>query len=515
MPRRPPGSGLLLLACLAAFSCVYDPPLAPCRIRCGPGGACPSGYTCGAGQICRRPGTADQGCPNTEADAGPSDDADSSAPPGDDAAAAVRDGAGRPDFPGPQDVAVDQIGPADTRALVDRPYLDTLMWPADRTVAPPPDAAAPPPDSADPPPPPPDSRPPPRDLSTSRPDTSPPPPDAETGPPPGYVARVNQMFVTSIGYSSDLGGLAGADAKCQALAMAAQLGGKFVALLSTSTVNAKTRLGQSRGWVRVDGKPFADDPADLFAGRMYYPPRVDEGGNEVPPGTLVMTGSRGDGTVEGHAANDWTTGGMDVGLGVAGSGSFAWLGYGYSTQQMPLRIYCFGVGGHMRVAPPVAATPHRKAFVTRQGFDPLRGLAGADAHCATEAAGAGLAGTWRALLATSAATAASRLDTTGPPWARTDGVMVVEKASDLIQGKLVAPLNVSADGLEHSSYSAWTGAETPDHRADANCKDWSSGLRTDTATAGASMHTDAQWFGGYRSSTPCDFVMAKLYCLQQ
>ena len=74
-------------------------------------------------------------------------------------------------------------------------------------------------------------------------------------------------------------------------AQAAGLSGTFVALLSTSTVDAKSRLGTARGWVRTDGKPFADRQEDLFRSNcgsaLYYPPRLDEFGNILPPNATV------------------------------------------------------------------------------------------------------------------------------------------------------------------------------------------------------------------------------------
>ena len=71
---------------------------------------------------------------------------------------------------------------------------------------------------------------------------------------------VNIAFVTSTSVQiSTLGGHLGADALC---AQRAEAGGlpsnTYVAWLSTSTVDAKTRLAGARGWVRPDGLPFAD-----------------------------------------------------------------------------------------------------------------------------------------------------------------------------------------------------------------------------------------------------------------
>lgn len=94
--------------------------------------------------------------------------------------------------------------------------------------------------------------------------------------------KPNIAFVTSTTYNGDLGGLAGADQKCQALAEAAGLPANvYKAWLSTSNENAKDRLGSARGWVRKDGKPFADTVADIVSGKIFHPLRIDENGADT------------------------------------------------------------------------------------------------------------------------------------------------------------------------------------------------------------------------------------------
>jgi hypothetical protein len=58
----------------------------------------------------------------------------------------------------------------------------------------------------------------------------------------GILCGVRRIFVTSQVYTADLGGLSGADAKCQALADAAGLGGTFKAWLSDSKTDARDRV---------------------------------------------------------------------------------------------------------------------------------------------------------------------------------------------------------------------------------------------------------------------------------
>ncbi len=73
------------------------------------------------------------------------------------------------------------------------------------------------------------------------------------------------FFVTSAnpGAGGDLGGLAGADAQCAALAEAAgEAGRSWAAYLSTSEVDARDRIGDGP-WFNVAGVKIADDVAGL------------------------------------------------------------------------------------------------------------------------------------------------------------------------------------------------------------------------------------------------------------
>ncbi|MFC7690122.1 hypothetical protein ACFQY5_11475 [Paeniroseomonas aquatica] len=86
----------------------------------------------------------------------------------------------------------------------------------------------------------------------------------------GAVAQPNTMgfFVTSSGpgQGADLGGLAGADARCQSLAQAAGAGGRtWRAYLSTSGaggVNARDRIGRGP-WRNAKGEVVANSVAEL------------------------------------------------------------------------------------------------------------------------------------------------------------------------------------------------------------------------------------------------------------
>ncbi len=139
------------------------------------------------------------------------------------------------------------------------------------------------------------------------------------------VAQDNAMsfFLTSAGpgNGADLGGLAGADAHCQALAEAAGAGSRtWRAYLSTNSVNAKDRIGGGP-WHNAGGVLVANNVADLHSDKanVNKETAVDENGSVVngsgdsPNRHDILTGTRIDGTAfddgEDHTCGNWTNSG--------------------------------------------------------------------------------------------------------------------------------------------------------------------------------------------------------------
>jgi hypothetical protein len=136
------------------------------------------------------------------------------------------------------------------------------------------------------------------------------------------------FFITSVGSGkgADLGGLAGADAHCQALAKAAGLGGKtWRAYLSVASVDgrpsihAKDRIGAGP-WLNAKGEVVAKDLADLHGAAPLWTKQtalnekgaVVNGRGDTPNMHDILTGSRQDGSVaEGDATmatcSNWTS----------------------------------------------------------------------------------------------------------------------------------------------------------------------------------------------------------------
>jgi hypothetical protein len=169
--------------------------------------------------------------------------------------------------------------------------------------------------------------------------------------PPGQPAAAQQpmsFFVTSAGKGdgANLGGLAGADAHCQALAAAAGAGSRtWHAYLSTSAaanqaaVNARDRIGQGP-WYNARGGRIAQNLGDLhgdtveqarFGNNLSRTTAFTEkneavpGAGATPPASNehdILTGSQTDGRAytdgADHTCSNWTSGASGAGSAQVG-----------------------------------------------------------------------------------------------------------------------------------------------------------------------------------------------------
>jgi hypothetical protein len=341
---------------------------------------------------------------------------------------------------------------------------------------------------------------------------------ANFSPPPNYV------FTTSTTQTAALGGLAGADTICKNLAIAAKLPGTYVAWLSTSTVNAVSRLNGASGWIRPgDFMPVLNNVEDIAKNKFVYPPRMDELGRDVGASQIVMTGTNMNGTLnvdpEATTCSSFTSAasvaGMYLGGGYASANSSMFTeGTWFDCGQLA-RLYCFGIDRQAQVA--VTSAMGRHAFLTKGTWLPnSQGIMSADELCTAEAANAGMTGWYKALLAPSGSTMALQFDLTGAPWTRSDGLMLAPSAGLFLSGTATTfgvPPNMSADGsVYYGLQNMWIGAVSPTTLGtDATtCSNWTStsgaglaGLVGDTSTS--------MFFEGYANS--CSYPLP-LVCLQ-
>jgi cysteine-rich repeat protein len=108
-----------------------------------------------------------------------------------------------------------------------------------------------------------------------------------------------RVFATSLTYDGALGGLTGADQRCQKLADAASLTGTYLAWLSDDTGSPATRFDTTftGAYQRVDGTVIASDGwPDLTDGELAHSVFLDETGTGFLDGT-VWTNTRPDGAL--------------------------------------------------------------------------------------------------------------------------------------------------------------------------------------------------------------------------
>jgi hypothetical protein len=164
------------------------------------------------------------------------------------------------------------------------------------------------------------------------------------GTPPW--APVKRVFVTSTGYPGNLGGLAGADAKCQERATAAGLGGTFKAWLSAAGTgnSAAERLTHATvPYVRVDGAQVAANFTDLVDTALTAPISIDEFGNLFTGFNVAWTGTHGDGSSATDNCNGWlsSSSGDKGQFGAVLETGGAWTGNGDISCTFGLHLYCF------------------------------------------------------------------------------------------------------------------------------------------------------------------------------
>lgn len=168
-------------------------------------------------------------------------------------------------------------------------------------------------------------------------------------------------------------------------------------------------------------------------------------------------------------------------------------------------------------------TQGRRVFITSATHDGnLGGLAGGDAFCQSLADAASLGGTYRMWLASASGSPSTRFEHATVPYYRFDGVMVATSYADLVDGTLMAPINVAETGQQVGSNVPFTGtnvdgtAYQPSSPAQDNCSDWSSASPANHGWTGQSDGADLTWTLSSNSGTPrqCN-VLHRFFCFEQ
>lgn len=148
------------------------------------------------------------------------------------------------------------------------------------------------------------------------------------------------VFATSQLYAADLGGLASADAECQALAQSAKLRGTYKAFLSDSSTSASNRLSRAAGaYKRVDGAVIAENADTFFSLAHNIGMDLDEMGRPAPG--EVWTASNGAGAAQGSYCSDWTSQSGTAIVGLAERSDSRWANvYLQFCERTNVRLYC-------------------------------------------------------------------------------------------------------------------------------------------------------------------------------
>lgn len=121
-----------------------------------------------------------------------------------------------------------------------------------------------------------------------------------TPTPPAF-----KVFITSTSYNGNLGGLSGANSKCQSRAQAAGLTGTYKAWVSTANSEPKNWIPNAK-YILINGTTIANNKTDLLDGTIQNKINKNEMGNTVSwKNTYTGTYATGDGT--SYTCNNWTS----------------------------------------------------------------------------------------------------------------------------------------------------------------------------------------------------------------
>ncbi|HEX5062858.1 MAG TPA: InlB B-repeat-containing protein [Kofleriaceae bacterium] len=347
----------------------------------------------------------------------------------------------------------------------------------------------------------------------------------------------NRVFVTNATYAlNTIGGTSGADTICQNIAngFTPPLGGAgstWVALLSSSSSDAATRIGSASGWVRTDGRPFANTKADLLNGRWFTPARFNQAGADLGDVEYV-TGTTTNGVYSGQGdCTNYSTTTGNVTKGEAQATSVS--GYNFGTvgcSAMTMHLLCVQTNRQAVVTVAAPTGTYRRAFMRLWASG--GGIADADAKCQMDAnnhVGGALPGTYKALLATTSATAISRFNTSTSlgTWYRLDNIALVPTPTALGTATYFdTPPAMFIDGSYQSNWANWAGAPNFTTVSAAgggdNCTNY-------TETSAASMHArtgnanmsrvsgaSPSFLGPNNPSyKDCGFTSISILCLQE
>ena len=141
----------------------------------------------------------------------------------------------------------------------------------------------------------------------------------------------------------------------------------------------------------------------------------------------------------------------------------------------------------------------------------LGGIEGADGLCAAQAADANLQGEFKAWLSTRSSAVADRLTRANVPYVLVNETPVADNWDDLVNGSILAPINLDAKGEAHTG-DVWTGTlANGDSYPNDDCAGFTSSS-AGIALCGDSTSKTETWTN---RTTPACSVLLRLYCIEQ
>lgn len=339
------------------------------------------------------------------------------------------------------------------------------------------------------------------------------------------VVTANLVFVTSASFATNLGGATAYDTACNTVATNAGLnnsaGNAYIAVASDSNSTVVSRIGTTaRGWVRLDGKPFADTATSLFSQNQIFYPIVFQDDGTPSNAAAVMTGTTFNGTADTtNNCNNWTTNvnppGTLVSAGAPNGGPARWLTEIGITCGAQWPIICMGHTKSVAVTVP-APGAGRKVWLSNSSFAP--GLATTpDTLCQASKPGGVTTGV--ALIATTAKTAGSVLDA-ATSYYRVDGAFVGTGADIAAitptsrASALTAGIWQTGNGSYPAYANTWVGSNSlaTVGTTASTCGDWTDPMQTGGFYANPADGT-SDWWDPFSAATLCTTPLW-IYCVQ-
>ena len=303
---------------------------------------------------------------------------------------------------------------------------------------------------------------------------------------------------------------------------------------------------QSSGWISATGGTCAggyslyciedvDNTSDTTPAQLIIPYKIQvPAGARISSDPLVISGMSPGATqtlnvtATGGTPAFTINGGADVTSGTIRNGDnivFKLTAAATASTSYKMTITAGAMTAYWRIwtgDPTGAAT--KRAFVTSAVYNGnLGGLAGADAKCQSQAAGAGLGGTWKALLSDPGDENNWAINRIGYNWSTlklVDGVDVAT-AGQLWSGPLLNPLNKNQSGGVLASTSTYSNTRADGRpfatAASSGCSGYTSGANYYDQSWGVVGATASQWVEGGNVSGcyPCSDSCYRLYCIEQ